>query len=45
MRKFIATAIAWVAVCVFALASVLTLLAESIHRPRRVDPPGPPPGA
>lgn len=45
MRKFIAICIAWAAVCVLALASMLTALAEAIHKPRRDDPPGPQPGA
>lgn len=45
MRKFLARCVAWVAICVFALASILTLLAEHIAKPQREDPPGPPPGA
>lgn len=46
MRKVIATGIAWVAVIFLALASVLTTLAEWVHRPRAAGtaPPGPPPG-
>lgn len=34
MRKVLATGIAWVAIFLLAMSSLLTRLAESIYRPR-----------
>lgn len=47
MRRFLATAVAWVAMVLYASAMILTSLAEWIHRPRPAapaEPPGAPPG-